>query len=460
MQFEDRLFQQAVNNWDLENLYVKLAQAKQISRTRETKLTSTEKAILRGLLCGYSPKQIATELHWTYGSLNVELTKGIYRYVETLTNHDLNTIRNWRNIAQWLEADGYKLNHSQQDLQETPDISNFYGREEELAQLEQWIVHDRYRLVTISGMGGIGKTTLVVKLIKQIQKEFDYVIWQDLKYTPVLSDLLTNILKTFTQNPDDNISTTLEQKIIQLIEYLRSSRCLLVLDSFEEILGVDYFAGLFQQKYKNYRQLIERISKESHQSCLVLISQDEPADSLLVQSNKIGSLQINGLGIEAKEILAKEGLSNPNCWRILIEKYQGNPLALKLVCANIKEVFGGNVARFLEADTELGIVVPNFFRELLKQQFERLSEREKQIIYCLAVCHHPLSIEKIQQYIQPKIYSSDLIQALYSLKKRSLIERSSELDSSVFTLPLMVKKYIIRDCQKDRDRLKQSLKNL
>ena len=101
-----------------------------------------------------------------------------------------------------------------------------------------------------------------------------------------------------------------------------------------------------------------------------------------------------------------------------------------------------------------------FGKARLKQQFERLSEREKQIIYCLAVCHHPLSMEKIQQYIQPKIYSSDLIQALYSLRKRSLIERSSELDFSVFTLPLMVKKYIIRDCQQDRDRLKQSLKNL
>ena len=452
MQFEDQLFQKAADNWDLENLYRGIAQAKQFNKTREAKLTSVEKAILRGLLCGYSPKKIATELHWTSGSLNVELSKGLYRYVETLTDHDLNTIRNWRNIAKWLEAAGYKITHPKQDWQETPYISSFYGREEELAQLKQWIVQDRYRLVTLLGIGGIGKTTLAVKLTKQIQKEFDYIIWRNIRYVPLLSDLLTDLLKVFPQNQESNLSATVEQKTAQLMEYLRSYRCLLVLDSLEAILGVDNLAGFFRQKYSNYSQLIKRIAEESHQSCLVLISQDEPADSLFVQRNKIGSLQIGSLGIAAKEILAEEALSHPNCWRILIEKYQGNPLALKLVCANIKEVFGGNVAKFLEADTELGIIVPNFFRELLREQFKRLSDQEKQIICFLAVCRHPIDIENLQKYLKPKIYLSDLTHALYSLRKRSLIERASDLDRSVFTLPLMVRKYVIREFRQQSDR--------
>ncbi len=452
MQFEEQLFKEAADSWDLENLYRGVAQTKQFNKTKEAKLTSVEKAILRGLLCGYSPKKIATELHWTYGSLNVELTKGLYRYIETLTDHDVNTIRNWRNIAQWLEEAGYKITHPKSDWQETPYISSFYGREEELEQLEQWIVRDQYRLVTLLGMGGIGKTTLAVKLTKQIQKEFDYVIWRNIEYLPLLSDLLTDLLKVFPSNQNDNGSAPVDRKISQLIEYLRSYRCLLILDSLESVMDGDNLSGFFRQEYSNYSQLIKRITEESHQSCLVMISQDEPADSLLIQGNKIGSLQIGGLGIAAKEILAEEGLSYPNCWRILIEKYQGNPLALKLVCANIKEVFGGNVAKFLEADTELGIIVPNFFRELLKEQFRRLSDPEKQIIYSLAVCRHPLNIENLQKYIKPKIYLSDLTQALYSLRKRSLIERASELDQSVFTLPLMVKKYVIRNCQQQSDR--------
>ena len=453
MQFEDQLFPEAADTWDLENLYIAIAQAKQINKTREAKLTSVEKAILRGLLCGYAPKKIATALHWTSGALSVELTKGLYRYVETLTDRDINTIRNWRNIAQWLEAAGYKISLTKQDWQETPYIASFYGREEELAQLKQWTVQDRYGLVMLLGMGGIGKTALAVKLTKQIQQDFDYVIWRNVRYTPVLSDLLTDLLKVFSPNQASNTTKTVDQKITQLMEYLRSHRCLLVLDSLEAILDGENLAGFFLSEYSNYSQLIKRIAEESHQSCLMLISQDEPADSLFVQRNKLGSLQLGSLGMAAKEILAEEDLSYPNCWRILIEKYQGNPLALKLVCANIKEVFGGNVAKFLEADTELGIIVPNFFKELLREQFRRLSDLEKQIICFLASYRYPSNIETLQRNIKPQIYLSDLTQALYSLRKRSLIERASEFDQSVFTLPLMVKKYIIRDFRSQSDRV-------
>ena len=39
---------------------------------------------------------------------------------------------------------------------EAPDVSVFYGRKAELAELEQWIVHDQCRLVGVLGMGGTG----------------------------------------------------------------------------------------------------------------------------------------------------------------------------------------------------------------------------------------------------------------------------------------------------------------
>jgi len=67
-----------------------------------------------------------------------------------------------------------------QDWGEAPDVSVFYGRNAELTMLEQWIVSDRYRLVALLGMGGIGKTALSVKLAEQIQGEFEYVIWRSL----------------------------------------------------------------------------------------------------------------------------------------------------------------------------------------------------------------------------------------------------------------------------------------
>ncbi|MBE9166109.1 NACHT domain-containing protein [Pleurocapsales cyanobacterium LEGE 06147] len=446
MKFEDRLFPEAGLSWDLERLYGKLTEAKQIATLKTARLTSVEKAILRGLLCSYSPKEIAAHLHWTLSSLRVELTRGLYRYIETLTAHDLNAIKNWRDIVRWLEETEYKIPQSKQDWSEAPEIFSFYGREKELAQLEKKIIQDKYRLITMLGMGGIGKTALAVKFAQKNKQEFQYIIWRSLRHAPLLKELLRDLLGFFSNS---NLPTTIQEQISLLIEYLRFSRCLLILDNLEALLDVNHLAGFYKEKYSNYSQLIRRVAEETHQSCLLLTSQDEPVDLLFIRANKVESLQIGSLEDAAKEILKEKGLSNSNCWQKLIERYQGNPLALKLVSATIQELFGGSVVKFLEANTELGVIVPSFFQELLTEQFERLSNLEQEIMYALAINRQPISLKQLQEHFKPQVGSSKLLHTLTSLKRRSLIEVISEVNQTSFTLQPMVMKYILTE-EKDR----------
>src|SRR6476469_1241696 len=58
---------------------------------------------------------------------------------------------------------------NRRDWGDAPDASVFYGRNQELVTLEQWIVQDGCRLIGLFGMGGVGITSLSVKLAKQIQ---------------------------------------------------------------------------------------------------------------------------------------------------------------------------------------------------------------------------------------------------------------------------------------------------
>ncbi len=446
MKFEDQLFREAELSWDLEKLYEKLTQAKQLSTSRTAKLTSTEKAILRGLLCSFSPKEIATHLHWSLSSLRVELTRGLYRYIETLTEHDLNTIKNWRNIVKWLEETGYKTTQPKQNWSKAPHISSFYGREQELAQLETKIIRERYHLITLLGMGGIGKTALAVKFAQQKQHEFEYIIWRSLRYNSLLQDLLRDLLGFFNNNfNNDNLSTTINEQTSLLIEYLRSSRCLLIFDGLEALLGVNHLAGFYQERYSNYRQLIKRIAEESHQSCLLLTSQDEPMDMLFIQGNKVDSIQLGSLGDAAKEILKDNGLSNSNCWQKLIERYRGNPLALKLVSKTIEELFGGSVVNFFGANTELEVIVPTLFQQLLTERFKRLSNLEKQIMSIMAINRQPMNLKQLQELVKPQVSLSKLLPTLTSLKKRSLIEVISEENKISFTLQPMIMKYLLTE---------------
>lgn len=100
-------FAEANQHWNLDKLYRDIADAKQQERRRQCKqLTQTEKACLRGLLSGYSPTEIATQLNREPNGLRVELSRGLYRYIETLTDA---CIKGWYNISKLLENAGYRL---------------------------------------------------------------------------------------------------------------------------------------------------------------------------------------------------------------------------------------------------------------------------------------------------------------------------------------------------------------
>src|SRR5258708_22756910 len=75
-------------------------------------------------------------------------------------------------------------------------------------------------------------------------------------------------------------------------------------------------------------------------------------------------------------------------YRSLAERCAGNPLALKVVAATIRDLFGGNITEFLSQ----GIILFGDTRGLLDQQFEHLSALEGAILYWLALAREPLAL--------------------------------------------------------------------
>ena len=327
------------------------------------------------------------------------------------------------------------------DWGEAPDISVFYGRTEELATLEQWIVKDSCRLVALLGMGGIGKTALSVRLAEQIQNQFEYVVWRSLRYAPPIEDVLVELIRFLSNEEQTNFPEDTGRRVSLLIQYLRSHRCLLVLDEVETILRSGAVAGQYREGYEGYGELLKRVAEQQHNSCLVLTSQEKPKDlaSQEGDTRPVRSLQLDGLKeAEARQIFIAKGLSDTDKWKPLYQIYKGNPFVLKIVSAAIKETFDGKVSDFLKLNTIfIGDIYP-----LLASQFERLSPREKEIMYRLAAHPTPISILTLKEELSSSVPTSEVIEALVSLARRSLIEKHIEDGEVVYTLQPVIRKYV------------------
>ncbi|MBW4610813.1 MAG: NACHT domain-containing protein [Hassallia sp. WJT32-NPBG1] len=456
-------FAEANEHWNLEKLYRDIADAKQQERRRQCKqLTPTEKACLRGLLSGYSPTEIATELNREPGGLRVELCRGLYRYIESVTD---TYIKTYINVSKILEDTGYKLYPLQTDTPlfnkergrgevlnatrqyrdwgEAIDVSIFYGRTDELTKLQRWVEQDKCRLVALLGIGGIGKTALSVKLAQLAQEGFEFVIWQSLRDAPPLSELLDTLIKFLSCQQDTNLPEKVSGKISRLIEYLRKSRCLLVLDNFDALLSSGERAGSYRAGYEQYGELLQRLGEVAHQSCLLLTSREKPAEvaALAGEFLPIRSLQLSGLNNdEAQRILAAKGIyGSVDEEERLIESYRGNPLALKIAATSILDLFDGSISEFLEE----GTTVFNGVRNLLAHQFERLSPLETEVMYWTCINRETVQVGDLQEDIVPAVSKVNLLETLESLSWRSLIEKGKNANTkATFTQQPVVMEYI------------------
>ncbi|MBD1810186.1 ATPase [Microcoleus vaginatus DQ-U2] len=331
------------------------------------------------------------------------------------------------------------------DLADAPEPNLFYNRTSELTTLENWIL-GRTRLITILGLSGIGKTALTLQLIPQIQHEFDYIIWRSLRNSPPLASLQTDLIKFCRGGapvPAPSVPAPYPEERattggLPLLEYLRSHRCLIILDDIQTIFSSQQLAGNYQPGYENYGAFFKQITESSHNSCLILLSWEKPREiaALEGENRPCKSLQLNGLDLEAQEIFREKGLAEPEKWSELIDLYRGNPLWLNIVAILIHDLFGGSVSEFLSYDT----LFLGDLESLLQQHFDRLTASEQQAIAWLANTPEPADISKIPENLQ--LSPPELLKVMQSLGRRSLVETVKQNGRSHFTIAPVIREYI------------------
>ncbi len=325
------------------------------------------------------------------------------------------------------------------DWHDAPEVTNFYGRESELAFLTDWLVEQHCRVVSVLGLGGIGKSALAVTLMHRVAEQFDVVIWRSLRDAPPCEPLLDELLRILAGEPLTIVLDTLERRLNLLFEYLRTRRVLLVLDNLESVMEQAEGSGRMLAGYEGYERLLRRTAETKHKSCVLLTSREKPFELAPLEGSRtpVRSMHLGQLDAEACGLLLQENEITGNAAERerLIERYSGNPLALKIVAPTIADLFDGAIRTFLEqGETIFGSV-----RYLLQEQFARLSAVEESIMLWLAILREPVTVSQLSTVLINPLPRAQLLEALDTLRGRSLIEHG-KLKAS-FALQSVVLEY-------------------
>jgi WD40 repeat protein/DNA-binding XRE family transcriptional regulator len=345
-------------------------------------------------------------------------------------------------LAQLLEkspkAPTAPTQHPHVDWGDAPEVSHLYGREPELAVLTEWLLAQHCRVVSLLGMGGIGKTSLAAKLAQEVAPRFERVYWRSLRDATLPGEWLEGAIR-FLSDQQVVPPAAESERLVALLGLLRTRRCLLVLDNLETLFEPGQAEARYRAGLAGYGRLLQAIGEASHQSCLVLTSREAPAELAVLGSETVRIFPLGGLGAdEARRVLApKQLVGNNEQWVELTGRFGGNGLALRLVGERIRELFGGEIGLYLEEEGASSVF--GGIRQLLDEQVGRSSAAEQQVLQALAAAREPLRLPDLLSTLGESLGRGAVLEAVEALRRRSLVER---FEAGVFTLQSVVLEYM------------------
>lgn len=270
------------------------------------------------------------------------------------------------------------------------DYVEFIGREKKIEELKTLLLHKKVHVLSIDGIGGVGKSALALEIAYQLKEEksFEAIIWVSAKknrltYKGVveidnsfvnLEDLFDKILKTFKENDFLKLGN-FETKQNMVLELLKENHCLIVVDNLETIDDDSIIPFLIDINFPIESKVLitsrKRIGQVEYVVYLKEFNLDETRKYI---QSQLKYRSYNGL--------CPEGII-----REIYDKTGGIPLAIKMI---IPWIIEGKIRDKLikEIDEETDILKFCFNRVYSKF----LSDEEKKLFCIISIA--PAEIDK------------------------------------------------------------------
>ena len=314
-------------------------------------------------------------------------------------------------------------------------FTKFVGREDELAWAFDSLQEPTNRLITVTGISGVGKTRFAIQLAARLLDIFSDGVW----FIPLNSiravDLIPHeIGKVFHLNPGESD----QQRF--LIDFLRPKNMLLIIDNFEHLLDGTTLLLSILKEAPGIKILVTSQRRLSYQAAHILELKGLPFPE---------EFDSKWMKYEAVELFLERAKRNQPNFQIknkdvphlinICKTVDGLPLGLELAAAGLRFYSCEEIATQLQSNLDILATtlldIPERHRSLraaFDQSWSMLPEKERDAYRRLSVFQGEFSVD---QAVATTGASHTIISALVD---RSLIQKNS---SGYYLIQPMLRQY-------------------
>ncbi|MEU0568060.1 LuxR C-terminal-related transcriptional regulator [Nonomuraea sp. NPDC005983] len=338
------------------------------------------------------------------------------------------------------------------------ELTSFVGRRHETAEVKRLLADSR--LVTLVGVGGVGKTRLALRVAVDLRRAFRDGVWLVELAALENPELLPQMVAETLDIHDRSVRPTMEV----LTDHLRDKQLLLVLDNCEHLL--DASAVLAEILVRAAPEL--RILATSRQALGVPGEQTMPVPALPMPDRESAMLSTDALAqLDAVRLLAERAKAvlpgfavtdaNRETVARLCRGLDGIPLAIELAAVRLRAISVDQLLtrledrfRLLTVGSRAALPRQQTLRALIDWSYTLCTEHERLLWERLSVFTGGLDLEAAEQVCTGDgITPEEIAGLMIGLVDKSILVRE-EHDSSVrYRLLETIRQY-------GRDRLRES----